>query len=113
MLEKVLRLLGGSILDKYQVNLMPKAYEDIDGIYTYIVDELQNNDAALKLVDAFEKMIFSLESIPFRGAERKIGMFADKGYRQLFVAKFTIIYRVNSKKRSVVIVRVIYSGRNL
>lgn len=99
-------------MGKYKVLLKPKAYEDIDGIYEYIKDSLQNRDAALNLIDAFEEAIFSLESIPYRGAERKIGMLADKGYRQLFVESFTLIYRIESKQNQVIIVRVIYSGRD-
>lgn len=32
MREKHWRLLGGNILDKYMVKLMPKAYRDLDDI---------------------------------------------------------------------------------
>ena len=36
------------------------------------------------LVNDIEDTIFRLESLPYRGAERKIGLYANKGYRQLF-----------------------------
>ncbi len=99
-------------MDKYHVMLRQKAVDDIDTIYEYITLELQNIDAALKLVDELEIAIFSLEDLPYRGTERKIGMFANKGYRQLFISNFTIIYRVNQKNKQVVIVHVIYSKRD-
>jgi addiction module RelE/StbE family toxin len=92
--------------------LKPKALEDIDSIYEYIALELQNVDAASKLVEKLEIAIFSLERLPYRGTERKIGMFANKGYRQIFLKNFTIIYRVDSKKKQVIIVHVVYSKRD-
>ncbi len=47
--------------------------------------------------------------MPYRGAERRIGAYADKGYRQLFVKNFTIVYRVDEKKMTVVIVTIRYT----
>jgi hypothetical protein len=46
---------------------------------------------------------------PFRGARRRVGAFATKGYRQLFVNGFTIIYRIEEMKKQVVIVTIRYS----
>lgn len=100
-------------MDKYHVMLKLKALEDIDSIYEYIALELQNVDAASQLVEKLETAIFSLERLPYRGIERKIGMFANKGYRQIFLKKFTIVYRVDSKKKQVIIVHVVYSKRGL
>ncbi len=99
-------------MDKYHVMLKQKAVDDIDSIYEYIALELQNPDAALKQVDVLESAIFSLESLPYRGTERKIGMFANKGYRQLFLSNFTIIYRVDVNVKRVIILHVIYSKRD-
>ncbi len=96
-------------MDKYQVKLTPKAHEDIDDIYSYIADSLKNREVALELIDEFENAIFSLETMPYRGAERKIGMFAEKGYRQLFIGNFTVIYRVSASLRHVIVVRVVLS----
>jgi len=100
-------------LDKYHVMLKKVAYNDIDDIYEYISDSLQNNDAATDLINQFEKVIISLESMPYRGTERKIGMFANKGYRQVFVGSFVIIYRVDSKLKQVIVVKVVYVGRDI
>ncbi|WP_205079508.1 type II toxin-antitoxin system RelE/ParE family toxin [Pelotomaculum schinkii] len=64
---------------------------------------------AQKLLDALEEAIFSLEELPQRGAPRKNGAYANKGYRQLFVKNFTVIYRVDAAKKQIVIVTVRYS----
>jgi len=96
-------------LDKYAVKLLPRAYRDLDGIYAYIAETLLEPNAAHKLLDALEEAIFSLEELPQRGALRRNGAYASKGYRQLFIKNFTVIYRVDKTKKQVVIVTVRYS----
>ncbi|UWG95908.1 type II toxin-antitoxin system RelE/ParE family toxin [Dehalobacter sp. DCM] len=96
--------------NKYSVKLLPRAYRDLDGIYTYVAETVIEPGIAAKLVDTLEEAIFSLESMPQRGALRKIGAYANKGYRQLFVGNFTIVYRVSEpKKRVVLVVTIRYS----
>jgi toxin ParE1/3/4 len=95
--------------NKYSVKLLPRAYRDLDGIYTYIAETLIELGIAAKLVDSLEKAIFSLESMPQRGALRKTGAYANKGYRQLFVSNFTVVYRVAEAKKRVLIVTIRYS----
>ena len=96
-------------MGKYNVKLLPKAYRDIDQIYGYISKELKVPETAKKIVESFEEKILSLEDFPHRGAERKVGAYANKGYRQLFVKNFTIIYRINDKSKHVIVVTVKYS----
>lgn len=96
-------------MDKYAVKLLSRAMQDLDEIYTYIARNLLSPDTALQLADEIESAILSLEELPFRGAERKRGAFADRKYRQLFVKNYTIVYRVDETKRLVLIVTVRYS----
>ena len=60
------------------------------------------------IADIIEEAIFSLEDLPYRGAERKTGSFANKGYRNIFVKNFTIVYKIDEKKKTVIIVTVKY-----
>lgn len=96
-------------MDKYEVKLLPKAYRDIDQTYEYISAELQSPEAALNLVVSFEDAVLSLEKLPRRGTERKIGVYANRGYRQLFIKNFTIVYRIDEKMKHVIVVTVKYS----
>jgi len=96
-------------LDKYAVKLLFRAHRDIDGIYAYIAETLLEPGTAEKLLDALEEAVFSLESFPQRGAPRKMGAYANKGYRQLFVKNFTVVYRVNEKQKQVIVVTMKYS----
>ncbi|GAB1476375.1 type II toxin-antitoxin system RelE/ParE family toxin [Bacillota bacterium] len=95
--------------NKYSVKLLPRAYRDLDGIYEYIAETLMEPGIAAKLIDSLEAAIFSLESMPQRGALRKTGAYANKGYRQLFVGNFTVVYRVAEAKKRVLVVTVRYS----
>lgn len=96
----------------YIVKLLPKAYQDIEQIYKYISESLEEKEIALKLIDNIQNTIFSLEKLPYRGTERKIGVFSNKGYRQLFYENFNIIYRIDEEKKYVVIVTIRYSRSN-
>ncbi len=103
---------GGSILNKYQVRLLSRAVEQIDDIYCYISNELKSNTAAKTLVEKLEETVISLEIMPHRFPRRRTGAFANRGYRQVFVKNFTIIYRIDEVKKGVLIVAVKYSRSN-
>lgn len=69
-------------------------------------------EASLRIVTEIESVIFSLEMLPYRGAERKIGWYANKGYRQLFVENYTIVYRIDEMIKQIIIVTVQHSLGN-
>lgn len=95
-------------MDKYHVFIRTRAYRDINNIYSYIAKEIKEVETAKSIADIIEEAIFSLEDLPYRGAERKTGSFANKGYRNIFVKNFTIVYKIDEKKKTVIIVTVKY-----
>ncbi|MCM1219217.1 MAG: type II toxin-antitoxin system RelE/ParE family toxin [Lachnospiraceae bacterium] len=99
-------------MDKYVVKIYARAYRDLDGIYTYIAENLMEPGTALNMIDELEKAIFSLEQFPERGAVRRIGAYANGDYRQLFVKNYAIVYRVHKNKKEVHIVTVRYTPSN-
>ena len=99
-------------MDQYVVKLYARAYRDLDGIYTYIAENLLEPDTALNMADELESAIFSLEQLPERGAVRRAGAYANGNYRQLFVKNYAVIYRVLKQKKEVHIVTVRYIPRN-
>jgi len=99
-------------LDNYTVKLYARAYRDLEGIYTYIAENLLEPGTALSMIDELEKAIFSLEQLPERGAIRRVGAYANGDYRQLFVKNYVILYRVLKTKKEVHIVTVRYTPGN-
>ena len=100
-------------MGNYQIKLMARARRDLDGIYAYIAGTFFEPGTALKMIEALEEGIISLESMPYRCPERKRGIYANKGYSQLFVKNYTIVYRIDEISKSVMIVTVRYSASDL
>lgn len=96
-------------MDKYSVKLMDRALRDLDSIYAYIAGSLLEPKTALDLVDSIEQAIYTLESMPCRCPKRRVGAYANKGYRQLLVKNYTIIYRIDEAAKTVIVVTVRYS----
>lgn len=96
--------------ERYTVKLMSRAMRDLDNIYQYIAETLSEPGTALDLVDEIEREILSLQQLPNRCAIRRKGVYANKGYRQLFVKNYTVIFRVKEAEKTVLIVTVRYSA---
>ena len=95
-------------MDKYTVKMFPQAYRDIDKIYEQVLLVSNCADDAIALAENLEKAILSLEEQPYRGTERKYGFYAFKGYRQLIVENYIIIYEVLENETVVAVVTVKY-----
>ncbi|MCL2125893.1 MAG: type II toxin-antitoxin system RelE/ParE family toxin [Oscillospiraceae bacterium] len=86
------------------------AFRDLDGIYEYIARVLMEPGIALSLVDEIESTVLSLDTMPHRCPERKVGAYANRGYRQLFVKNYTVLFRIDEKNKQVIIVTIRYSS---
>lgn len=96
-------------MDKYEVKLMQRASRDLDGIYNHIADEFKEIGTAEKMADALEAAILGLDVMPYRGAIRRTGAFANRGYKQIFVKNFTIVYRIDEAAKMVIVVTIRYT----
>ncbi len=97
-------------MDKYQVLISPQAYRELDSIYEYIKTEFQVPNTALEMLELIENNILNLDTMPHRGAERKIGIYANKEYRQIFVKNYTIVYRIDEKNKKVIVITIRYTA---
>jgi plasmid stabilization system protein ParE len=64
------------------------------------------------MVESLEEAILNLCEFPYRGSIRRTGAFANRGYHQVFVKNFTIVYRIDDVKKMVIVVTVRYSPSN-
>lgn len=97
-------------MDKYTVKLYPRAYRDLDSIYSYIANRLSEPVTAENIIVSVENAILSLEQFPERGAIRKTSIYANQNYRQLIVKNYLIIYKVIKEQNEVHIVTVRYAA---
>ncbi len=98
--------------DKYTVKLYPKALRDLDEIYHYIYEVLLVPEYAAGQLERLEEGILALEQFPYRCPERKTGVYAGKGYRELLVDHYIAIYKIDGKNKCVQVVTVQYCKRN-
>lgn len=98
-------------MDNYNVKLLSRALEDLDKIYAYIASNLHELGTAENVLDLLEEEILSLESMPYRFPERRIGSYANRGYRQLIVKNYAVIFRVDEAHKQVIVVTVRYARR--
>ena len=94
---------------KYTIKMLQRASDDLDNIYNHIADDFKEIGTAEKMAGALEDAVLSLEEIPYRGSIRRTGAFSNRGYRQVFLKNFTIVYRIDEAKKMVVIVTVRYT----
>ena len=96
----------------YHVGMTDEARRNLENIFRYVAKNLQEPGTAASLIDELEAGMLSLSSMPQRCPERQIGIYAGKGYRQLFVKNYTIIFRVEEMTRQVIILTIRYSRSN-
>ena len=77
---------------------------DLDSIYQYIYEQVP--EYAEEQADRLEAGIFSLEEYPYRCAGAKNWQYANRGYRELIVDSYIIIYKIHARKKEVDIVTV-------
>jgi len=63
----------------YRVTMLTRACRDLDGIYEYIANTLLEPSIALRIVGDIEAAILSLDIMPHRCPERKVGAYAYQG----------------------------------
>ena len=96
----------------YSVGLTDEARRNLEGIFRYVAQNLPEPGTAASLIDELEAGMLSLSNMPQRCPERQTGIYAGKGYRQLFVKNYTIIFRVDEMTRRVIILTIRYSRSN-
>ena len=100
-------------MDKYEVMLYPKAFRDIEDIYTYIALEKLSPENAKGQTDRIWNALRTLEQMPEAHQDRLVGRYAGRGYKQLIVDNYIAIYKIDKFARKVLVVTVQYKGRNI
>ena len=100
-------------MDKYKVKVNPRAIHELDHIYKYIANEKLAPENAKGQVDRIKKAVLSLNTFPQSHQERGEGRYTGKGYRQLLIDNYIVIFRIDEPRKTVYVVTIQYQGRNL
>lgn len=95
-------------MERYNVELLPAAYSDLDEIFDYIMAE--NPQAANEILDNITQSLWRLESYPHSGApllDRSLKKF---NFRMVIVEPYIAFYRFIGNK--VFVYRILHCTRN-
>ncbi len=96
----------------YKLVVSKEAAEDIEDIVYYIVSELSNPSAAADFLDDVEKSYHNIVEKPAMYSLCNDYRLRNGGYRKIVIKNYLILYRINEEKKTVIIIRVVYGGRN-
>lgn len=89
----------------YKLTITQRAEADLDGILRYIVEELDNREAAANLLDEIEKRYDLLERNPMIYALCDQPLLRCGGYRKVVVGRYLMICHVDERQRLVYVDR--------
>ena len=91
---------------KYQVEILPKTHEDIEGFFKFLKQNFVENNILLKFRNLIYYKIYSLEYFP------EIFPEVYKNYRRLLIKDYSIFYKVNKKEKRVIIHRFLHQSQD-
>lgn len=95
------------------MKINPRAIKDLDRIYQYIALEKLAPENAKGQVERIKNAILGLNVFPQSHQERDTGRYAGKGYRQLLIDHYIVIFKIDENIKIVTVLTVQYQGRNL
>jgi toxin ParE1/3/4 len=96
----------------YKLIVSKEAHIDIDNIVTYIAVELANSSAAIDFLDDVERSYRAITNNPRMYSLCDDSILKKDGYRKIVIRNYLVFYRIDEEKKIIIIVRVIYGGRN-
>ena len=96
-------------INYYGIVLTQSAKDDLNEIYKYISENLKEPKIAHKLMQKIEKSIFNLERLPYIHSEILI---RKKKFRRLIINNYITLYRINEKRKQIIIYNVIYGKKD-
>jgi len=89
----------------YRLHITASAEKDLDEILTYIIGELDNLDAAIKLADEIDERYGKLEENPFIYEECRDPRLKLLGYRRIVIGGYLLVYRIDEDEKTVYVER--------
>ncbi len=93
-------------MDNYEIVMTPRAHFELEEAFVSILELSASIDIAENYVDSIKNAVDKLSSFPKRGRIRERGEFAGKGYREIYIKEYTVIYCINEEKFQIQIVAI-------
>lgn len=93
---------------RYRVNITEEAEKDLRAIADFYTDTFSSKEFARKYIHFIEDGIHSLEQFPQRHQVRSFKNKTLNNIRMLPLKSYNIVYTVNTKRREVTVLRILY-----
>ncbi|MGF6989727.1 toxin ParE1/3/4 [Lachnospiraceae bacterium PM6-15] len=97
----------------FKIRLSDQADIDLRNIYKYIAYELQSPENATEQIRRLEESMIGLEQMPDRFRRYENEPWLSRGLRIRPVDNYSVLYIVDDVESTVVIIRVMYAGRDI
>ena len=87
-------------MNNYQIIWSPKAYKDLQNIYTYITQNLKEKNIANNLIKKLLNSISSLNYLPERYVRILYPISNNKNLRKFTIDNYIVVYEVVRDTRS-------------
>lgn len=98
---------------KFCFQLTQKADADLDAIVSYIALELSNSKAAADFVSKLQEVIEEVRVFPESGSLVVNEFMLNKEVRRKLVGNYIMYYLPDFSEKTIYILRIIYSSRNI
>ena len=95
-------------MEKYDVELLPAADEDLDEIFDYILSD--NPQTAVKMLDNIIDSLWRLKEFPHSGTPLTSCSLENFNFKMVIINPYIAFYRVIENK--VLVYRVLHCARN-
>lgn len=92
------------------IHYSKESRRDMDDIWEYIMQELQNPSAAKRMIDGIMNAVYQLEMFPLMGTPLSATVGENSDYRFLVYGSYMIFYRVQGA--DIYVDRVLYGRRD-
>jgi len=89
----------------YKLQVTRAAEEDLDAIFTYMMVELQNAEAAIHFADLVDEHYDKLMDNPFIYEECRQPLLKQAHYRKVVIGSYLLIYRIDHENHRVYVER--------
>jgi toxin ParE1/3/4 len=96
----------------YRLVVSKEIAEDIEDIVLYIASKLNNPSAASAFLDTVQKGYSNVVENPAMYSLCNDDRLCNGRYRKIVIKNYLMLYRINEYDKTVIVVRVVYGGRN-
>ena len=98
--------------DKYFVDIMALAEEDLEAIYVYYYKESQEAEVAAKVTGALKESILGLKFMPKSHPMAREPRLRKEGVRKLICGEYVVPFLIDEDKKIVSVIRVFHGKMN-